>query len=85
METEWSLDGGVVPVLLNFTYVTSSKIAFTLKALHSQSEMQEGYMTKEKYTTCILTGKAQQFHFQSKARATSKCHFCVSQTDLLLA
>lgn len=43
METEWSLlDGGVVPVLLNFTYVTSSKIAFTLKALHSQAEVQEG-------------------------------------------
>lgn len=57
METEWSLlDGGLVSVLLNFT---SSKIAFTLKALDSQIEIQEGNMTKEKYRTYILTGKAQ--------------------------
>lgn len=60
METERSmLDGGAVPVLLNFAYVTSSKIAFTLKALHRQSKVQEGNMTKEKYTTYILVGKAQ--------------------------
>lgn len=82
METEWSLlDGGVVPVLLNFTSVTSSKITFTLKALHSQTEMQEGNMTKEKYTTYILTRKAVSL-FSLKhvpqANATSVYHRQIS-------